>query len=391
MFGNDNTGEKRIYADYAATAPTSERAARAMYETARYVIGNPSSAHSFGREAADILHRSREAVAAMLDCLPEEVFFTSGGTEGDNFAVRAALRYGMNHGKRDAVITSAIEHPAILRSAEAFAGRHITVPVKENGQCDTGALRDIMQGLADKPCAVALMYANNETGVIQPVAESAEIAHRFESLYICDAVQGAGHVMPGVYSIGCDILTLSGHKFCAPCGIGALYVRKSLIPELEPLIYGGGQESGMRSGTEALPAIAALGEAAAEARESMAADDARVRELRDMIERRLSTVPGAVVIGEGEKMPGILYIAFEGTYGEGLMLMCDTMGVAISTGSACHNVTGADTPSHVLRSMNVPERLVHSAVRVSIGRYTTVEEAEKIAETLIRAVKMARE
>lgn len=388
---NDNMNDKRIYADYAATAPTSERAARAMYDTARLVPGNPSSAHSFGREAADVLRRSRENVAALLGCLPEEIFFTSGGTEGDNFALRAALQCGRNHGKSGTAAVSAIEHPAILRSAEAYAGQVIKIPVKRSGECDIASLEGIMRDSRNTPSTVALMYANNETGVIQPVAEAAGIAHRYGALYICDAVQGAGHVMPDVYSIGCDMLTLSGHKFSAPCGIGAIYIRKALIPELAPLIYGGGQEGGLRSGTEALPAIAALGEAAAEARETMAVEDERVRKLRDMIAGRLCELPGASIIGEGRKMPGILYIAFEGTYGEGLMLMCDTMGVAISTGSACHNVTGADTPSHVLEAMELPERLIHSAVRVSIGRYTTSEDAVKIAETLIRAVKMARE
>lgn len=369
----------RVYADYAATAPLSERVYDVLCRVSRDVFGNPSSAHSFGREAAAVVERAREQAAALLGCEPGEVYFTSGGTEADNLAVRSAAG--------GTILTSAIEHPAVLNSANAYARKVIAVLPESSGAVAADRLREETEALSGVSL-VSLMYANNETGVIQPVREAAAAAHRAGALFHCDAVQGAGHVMPSVRELGCDMLSVSGHKFHAPKGIGALYIRKEILDSIDPLLYGGGQERGMRSGTLPVPLIAAFGEACLEARETMAEHDRRVRKLRDQIEAELCTIPDSLVIGRGERMPGVLNIAFAGTYGENLMLLCDMRGVYLSTGSACH--AGDDTPSHVLRAMEVPDEYLTSSVRISIGRYTTEEDAERIVEAVRDCVRLVR-
>ncbi len=368
-----------IYADYAATAPTSPRALDVFLRTSREAFGNPSSAHSAGRDAAEAVERARAQVAQLLGCDPCEVFFTSGGTEADNLALHAAAGRG--------ILTSAIEHPAVLKTAYAVAEEVRTIRPGKDGAV---ASEEIRKALAERPAAmVSLMYANNETGVIQPVREAADAAHRAGAWLHCDAVQGAGHAMPSVRELDCDLLSVSGHKFHAPKGIGALYIRKELLPQIRPLLHGGGQERGLRSGTVPVPLIAAFGEACAEAWESREADDRRIRALRDFMEAELCAVSDSLVIGGGVRMPGVLNIAFAGTYGENLMLLCDLRGVCLSTGSACH--AGEDTPSHVLAAMGVAEEYLTSGVRISVGRYTTEEDAEEIAKTVREVVRLARE
>ncbi|MBE6709688.1 MAG: cysteine desulfurase [Ruminococcaceae bacterium] len=369
----------KTYADYAATTPLSERVFDTLCRTSREVFGNPSSAHSFGRDAADVVSRAREQTAALLGCDPDEIVFTSGGTEADNHALRCAA--GMP------VLISAIEHPAVLNAARAMASRVYFAEPDSDGCVSAEEIAHILRG-APEIAMVSLMYANNETGVIQPVREAADAAHAAGALFHCDAVQGTGHVMPDVRTLDCDLLSVSGHKFHAPKGIGALYVNRRIAGRIPPFHYGGGQEHGLRSGTLPVPLIAAFGEACAEALERRDDDDRRIRCLRDRMADELLTIPGSRRIGQGRTMPGILNIAFEGTYGENLMLLCDLRGVSLSTGSACH--AGDDTPSHVLTAMRVPEEYRTSSVRISIGRYTTDEEAERITETLRDCVMLAR-
>ena len=368
-----------IYADYAAAAPISDRVYDVLCRTSRDTFGNPSSAHSFGRTAAATVDRAREQTAALLGCEPDEVYFTSGGTESDNHAVRFAAGNG--------ILASAIEHPAVLRSAEAYAAQVRLVPPEPSGVVSAERVRELL-AIHPDTALVSLMYANNETGVIQPVRDAADAAHAAGALVHCDAVQGVGHVMPTVRELGCDLLSVSGHKFHAPKGIGALYIRKEVTRKIAPFHYGGGQERGLRSGTLPVPLIAAFGEACAEALERRADDDRRVCALRDRIAAELLEIPDSVRIGGGETMPGILNIAFAGTYGENLMLLCDLRGVCLSTGSACH--AGDDTPSHVLAAMGVPEEFLTSSIRISIGRYTTEEDAGRISETVRDCVRLAR-
>ncbi len=369
-----------LYADYAATTPTSPRALDVFLRTSRETFGNPSSAHAAGRDAADVTEHARERVARMLGCDPGEVFFTSGGTESDNLALSTAAG--------QTILTSAIEHPAVLNTASAVAGEVLTVRPSENGAVDPEDFRTVLAGRPDVSL-VSLMYANNETGVIQPVRAAAEAAHRAGALFHCDAVQGAGHTMPSVRELECDLLSVSGHKFHAPKGIGALYIRKEILPQVRPILHGGGQERGLRSGTLPVPLIAAFGEACDEAAERRAEDDRRVRLLRDFIEAELCKLPGSRVLGGGERMPGILNIAFAGTYGENLMLLCDLRGVCLSTGSACH--AGDDTPSHVLAAMDVPAEYLTSSIRISVGRYTTEADAAEIVRTVRETVRLAAE
>lgn len=370
----------KIYADCAATTPVSERVLDVLCRTSREVFGNPSSAHSCGRDAAAIVSRAREQTAALLGCDPDEIVFTSGGTESDNHALRCAA--GMP------VLVSAIEHPAVQNAAHAMASRVCLAEPDSDGCVSADSIAHVLRETPDI-ALVSLMYANNETGVIQPVREAAAAAHAAGALFHCDAVQGVGHVMPDVRELDCDLLSVSGHKFHAPKGIGALYINKRIAGRVLPFHYGGGQERGLRSGTLPVPLIAAFGEACAEAMERRVADDRRIRCLRDRMADELLRVPGSLRIGKGRTMPGILNIAFEGTYGENLMLLCDLRGVCLSTGSACH--AGDDTPSHVLTAMGIPEPYRTSSVRISIGRYTTDEEAARIAEVLRSCVVLARE
>lgn len=369
-----------VYADYAATTPTSPRALDVFLRTSQDTFGNPSSAHSSGRDAARVTEHARANVARMLGCDPDEVFFTSGGTESDNLALHLAAG--------QTILTSAIEHPAVLKTASAVAQEHLTVPPSPNGAVSPETIQSTLAARPDVSL-VSLMYANNETGVIQPVRAAADAAHRIGALLHCDAVQGAGHTMPSVRDLDCDLLSVSGHKFYAPGGIGAIYIRKEILPKIRPILHGGGQEHGLRSGTLPVPLIAAFGEACAEAWERRDKDDRRVRALRDVMEAELCKLPGSRVIGEGERMPGLLNIAFAGTYGENLMLLCDLRGVCLSTGSACH--AGDDTPSHVLTAMGVPAEYLTSSIRISIGRYTTEKDVEEIIRTVHEVVRLAAE
>ncbi len=369
-----------IYADYAATTPLSERVYETLCRLSRETFGNPSSAHSLGRDAAALVDRAREQTAALLGCTPGEIIFTSGGTEADNHAVRFA------EGKP--ILTSAIEHPAVLNAVRNAASHVHTIAPGADGRVSADGIAGVLREVPEI-ALVSLMYANNETGVIQPVREAAAAAHAAGALFHCDAVQGAGHCMPTVRELDCDLLSVSGHKFHAPKGIGALYIHKRLAGQVPPLLYGGGQQGGLRSGTLPVPLIAAFGEACAEAAEVMRGEDARVRRLRDAMADELLAIPGSLRIGAGETLPGILNIAFAGTYAESLMLLCDLRGVCLSAGSACH--AGDDTPSHVLTAMGVPDEYRSSAIRISIGRFTSGEDAARIAAVVRECVALARE
>lgn len=369
-----------IYADYAATTPLSGRVYDTLCRTSRELFGNPSSAHSCGRAAADAVEYARGQTAALLGCDPGEIVFTSGGTESDNHAMRWAAG--------QPVLVSSIEHPAVLNAAQNTASRVHRIAPGADGRVPADGIARILRREPDI-ALVSLMYANNETGVIQPVREAADAAHAAGALLHCDAVQGIGHIMPAVRELGCDLLSVSGHKFHAPKGIGALYINKRIAGTAPVFHHGGGQEHGLRGGTLPVPLIAAFGEACAEAAERRDAEDRRIRLLRDAMAEELLKIPGSLRIGSGDVLPGILNIAFSGTYGENLMLLCDLRGVCLSTGSACH--AGDDTPSHVLTAMGIPEEFRSSAVRISIGRFTSEEDVSRITETVRRCVMLARE
>ncbi len=313
--------------------------------------GNPSSVHSFGRAARRVVEDARGRVAALVAARPDDVVFTSGGTEANNLALR-----GAGAGR---ILASAIEHPSVLESADTIE----TVPVDGNGIVDLEALARALES-ADTPAVVSVMLANNETGVVLPVAEAARIAHRNGALFHCDAVQAAGRIRLDMDGLGVDMLTLSAHKMGGPKGAGALIVSDRV--QLHPVIRGGGQERGRRSGTENLPGIAGFG-AAAEVAASGLGTSRAIASLRDRLESLvLSEVPNARVVGAGaERLPNTSCIALPGISAETQIMALDLAGFAVSAGSACSS--GKVRASHVLRAMGLADDIAGCAIRVSLG------------------------
>ncbi|MBQ3638871.1 MAG: cysteine desulfurase [Clostridia bacterium] len=378
---------KTVYADYAASAPISERALAVFEETAR-MPGNPSSLHEAGQAAADRIEKARAQVAALIGADPEEIFFTSGGTESDNWAVFSGFRLACEiRGGPPVLAVSAIEHDAVLKSAAEAAGRIgngegklVLLPVSEGGVVPVPREEEI-----PRASFFSVMTANNETGVVQPVGEWAKAAHARGALFHTDAVQAAGQIPVNAKETEADLMSLSAHKLHGPVGVGALFVRKEIAGEFPNRTFGGGQEGGKRPGTVPAALIAAFGEAAEEAAERMEEDARRISALRDLVEAELRRLPGTVLNGEGERLPGIANLSFRGVGGEAASLLCGLAGVMLSAGSACH--AGNEEPSRVLLAMTGDRVRASSALRISLGRETSEEDARAV----IRAVKDAVE
>ena len=367
---------KRIYLDWNATAPLRP-AARAAMLAALDQVGNASSVHAEGRAARHLVEPAREQVAALVGAEPRNVVFTSGGTEANALALTPTLERGGDRQPRDRLLISAIEHPSV-RSGGRFpphAGEEIAVP--PDGVVDRTALAGRMAELAGQGARVlvSIMHANNETGVVQPIAAAAELAHAAGALLHVDAVQTVGRIPIDIKELGADLLTLSGHKLGGPQGTGAL-VKASETLHLEPLIKGGGQERGGRAGTENVAAIVGLGAAAKAAQEGLAAEGARVAALRERLEAGLAAIAAETVIfGYGtERLPNTTLFAVPGCRAETMLISLDLEGFAASSGSACSS--GKVTASHVVKAMGVPAELGASAVRLSLGRDTTEAEIE---------------
>ncbi len=380
-----------IYADYAASAPISSAAARAMTEYMK-LCGNPSSNHAAGDLAREVISTARESVAKLLGCESGEIYFTSGGTEADNLAVFGGFELAKQRGKA-CIVASEIEHSAVAEPIKLLARRGAEVryiPADERGtDGEPGgrvSISALERALGGDVGLLALMYANNETGVLQPVREAAELARSAGAIVFSDAVAAAGHTPISAVELGVDMLSLSGHKLGAPAGIGALYVRHGI--SLPPMLLGGGQERGLRSGTEPVALIAALGEACRVALLSMHVMTG-VATMRDKLARALVSVSGARVNGDtAVALPGTLNISFSGVNGEALVNLCSLRGVCISTGSACHS--GESAPSGVLLSMGLSNERAAEAVRVSIGRETAEAEVARIAEVISECVRLIR-
>ncbi|NIR60259.1 MAG: cysteine desulfurase [Gammaproteobacteria bacterium] len=372
-----------VYLDHAATTPVIPEVAQAMRPYLHEHFGNPASGHVYGRRAAEALDRARGEVAALIGADVGEIVFTGCATEANNLAIRGAARAGLDHGRH--LITSAVEHPSV---AEPFArlaaeGWEVDVlPVDGTGRVDPAALARVLR--ADT-VLVSVMHANNEVGTVQPVGELARLAHDAGAVFHTDAAQTAGKLEMDVRALGADLMTLAGHKFNAPKGVGALYVRSGIAPE--PLLHGGGQERGLRPGTENVPHIVGLGEAARQARAHGAETAARVESLRERLRERLAeAVPGLAVNGHPiERLPGILHVSFPGITG-GALLERAAGDVAASTGSACH--AGEAGPSGVLGAMGLDAEHAASAVRLSVGVTTTPEEIDRAAWALIDAYRL---
>ena len=365
---------ERSYFDWNATAPLRPQAVEAMRE-ALAVPGNPSSVHAEGRAARRLIERAREDVAALLGARPGDVFFTSSGTEANMLALTPAIETASEKRPRERLLMSAIEHSSVRTGGRFPRGAIADVAVNADGLLDLAALADAA-GKATRPL-ISLMLANNETGVVQPVAEAAAIAHANGGLIHVDAVQAAGRIACDISALGADLLTLSAHKIGGPKGVGALVRASEDIHFPEPLIRGGGQERGLRAGTENVAGIAGFGAAAKGARSALAAEAAHMAALRNALEAGLKAIsPRAVVFGEAaERLPNTTLFAVEGMKAETAVIAFDLEGIAVSSGAACSS--GKVQPSHVLAAMEVSPALLRGAVRVSLGWTTTEADIER--------------
>jgi len=375
-----------IYVDNNATTAVDPQVVDAMMPFLTEQYGNPSSMHAFGGNVGAAIERAREQVAKCLGAeYPSEIVFTSCGTESDNTAIRSALRTAKN---RKRLVTTRVEHPAILTLARHLEREGYTVtylPVDKNGML---SLKQLREKMGDDVAVVSVMSANNETGVIFPIDEIGAIAHEHGAVFHTDAVQSMGKVPIDLRSGTIDMLSISGHKVHAPKGIGALYVRKG--NRFRPFILGGHQERGRRGGTEPVPGIVALGEAAELASKHMSDEQGRVRGLRDRLETELLKIPGSRVNGHKKKrLPGTCNISFKNVEGEALLLMLDQKGICASSGSAC--TSGTLEPSHVLRAMGIPFHYAHGSLRLSLGRMNDDADVDNIIEALPPIIERLRE
>jgi cysteine desulfurase len=375
---------RRVYLDNNATTPVLPEVFEAMRPYFAEHFGNASSIHHHGQETRAAVERARESLAALLGCRASEIVFTSGGTEGDNLAISGLTR------SADHVISSTIEHHAVLNSCkhlEAMGCEVTYVPVDGRGLVDPG---DVRRALRPHTKLITIMMANNETGVLQPVEEIGKIAAEADVYFHTDAVQAAGKVPIEVKRLGCDLLSISGHKLHAPQGVGALYVRKGTI--LQPMFYGGSHERSRRAGTENVPGIIGLGNAAELAREALERGDlARMSAMRDILEQKiLSEVEATGVNGEGApRVPNTTNIHFDYIEGEALVIALDLKGLAVSTGAACSS--GAIEPSHVLTAMGLPPEIARASLRFSLGKQNTPEDVNFALALVPQTVARLRE
>ena len=379
-----------VYLDHAATTPVRPEVLEAMLPyLGGATFGNPSSAHRFGRAARAGLEQARREVAAAVGVEPPQVIFTSGGTEADNLAVIGAALAARHQGRPMLVAVSAVEHKAVLSAAhqvKQLGGEEVVLPVDAGGQLDLTALD---AALARSPAVVSVMWVNNETGVRQPIEEIARRCHRANVLLHSDAVQAFGKLPLSLAELPCTLLTISGHKIGAPKGIGALIVKERKA--VEALIHGGGQQNGIRPGTENVAGAIALGRAATLAAEEQSAEATRLAGLRDgLLQQLRQVVPDLVCHGAGaERAPHILNVGIPGTDSEALLMHLDLAGVAASGGSACS--TGAMEPSHVLTAMAVPRALALGSIRLSLGHDSTAADLDRAVEVFPRVVAKVRE
>ena len=378
---------KTVYLDNNATTRVAPEVRDAMQPFFGELYGNPSSMHAFGGQVAKHLESAREEVARFINCEPDEIIFTSCATESDNTALRGTAEF---HGRGTKVITTAVEHPAVLqpcRRLKALGHEVVELPVDSVGQIDLDRLRAELKGT--KNALVSIMWANNETGTAFPVEEVASICREHGAVFHTDAVQAAGKAPVDVKKVPVDLLAMSGHKFHAPKGIGLLYVRRGT--KLKPFMLGGHQESGRRAGTENVPYIVGLAKACELARTGMEAECAKLAALRDRLEAGiLAACPNVRVNGDrAHRLPNTLNVSFEYIEGEAIAYRLSDLGICISTGSAC--ASGSLDPSHVIRAMGVPFIAVHGSVRFSLGRYNTDEDIDYVLEKLPPVIRELRE
>ena len=384
--GRNLMEKKFIYADNAATTAVSEKVLEAMLPYMTKQFGNPSSIYKLGRDAEKTITEAREKIAAVIGCAASEIYFTSGGSEADNWAIRsAALRLG-EKGKKH-IITTNFEHHAVLHTCEFLEkqGYEVTyLPVDENGLITAEQVKDAIR---DDTAIVTIMYANNEIGTILPIKEIGAVCREKGVLFHTDAVQAIGNVPIDVKEQNIDLLSCSGHKIHAQKGIGFLYVRKGIA--MTNLIFGGAQERGKRAGTENVPAIVGLGKAVEIACENIPEKAAKISAKRDRLIDEITKIPGCRLNGDRkQRLCGNVNISFLGVEGESLLLLLDQFGICASSGSAC--TSGSLDPSHVLLALGLPHEVAHGSMRLSISEETTDEDVDYIIETVPKIVERLR-
>ena len=375
-----------VYADNAATTPVHAKAAEAMLACLKEEYGNPSSLHTVGQRAKELLDQARADVAACLGAGAREIYFTGGGSEADNQALLTGAMLGAKKGKTH-LITTAFEHHAVLHAMKRLEKQGFTVTYLDVHEDGVVRPEDVAAALTEDTALVSVMLVNNEIGTLQPVAEIAKLCHEKGVLVHTDAVQAVGHIPVDVKALDVDMLSLSGHKFHAPKGVGALYCRKGIRPEI--LIEGGAQEFGRRGGTENLPGIVAMAAALKEATENLAREMDQVTALREKLIAGLETIPHSRLNGNRTlRCPGTVNFCFEGIEGESLLLLLDAKGVAASSGSAC--TSGSLDPSHVLLALGLPHEIAHGSLRLSLTADNTEAEVDHILAVVPQVVSYLR-
>lgn len=375
-----------IYADNAATTKMSDVAVKAMLPYLQEIYANASSVHLLGQRSAAALFSARQQVAQVLNCAPKEVFFTSGGSEADNQALISAAALGKKQGKCH-IVSTAMEHHAILHTLEALQAEGFTVTLLRPQADGIVTATQVAEAITDTTCLVSVMYANNETGAIQPIREIGALCRKRGVLFHTDAVQAAGHLAIDVQRDNIDMLSLSAHKFHGPKGIGLLFAKSNI--QLTSLIRGGGQERGKRAGTENLPGIIGLAAALKDAQENMQQNTAYIKGLRDALRNGLDKIDGAGFNGSREHcLPGTVNYSFLGVNGETLLSLLSNEGICCSSGSACS--AGSLEPSHVLLALGLSHEMAQSALRFSLCEYNTIDEVQTIITKVTEAVNRLR-
>lgn len=367
-----------VYADNAATTQMSENVLKAMMPLLTDIYGNPSSLHSIGQVAKEYLENARETIADCIGADPKEIYFTSGGSEADNQAIRSAAYIGARKGKKH-IISSKFEHHAVLHTLDALKKEGFTVTLLDVYSNGVVKPEDVENAITDETCLVTIMTANNEIGTIQPIAEIGKICKEKGVLFHTDAVQAVGHIPVNVKDMNVDMLSVSAHKFHGPKGVGFLYARKGIL--LTNIIYGGAQERSKRAGTENMASIVGMATAIKEATDHLEENAAKVTDMRNRLIDGLKGIERSRINGDLEHhLPGTLNMCFEGIEGESLLLLLDAKGICASSGSAC--TSGSLDPSHVLLSIGVPVEIAHGSLRLSISEYNTMEQMDHIVESV---------
>lgn len=379
--------KKMVYMDYAATTYTKPEVLQEMLPYFTEKFGNPSSVYTFARESKKAVEKAREQVAKAIGCLPDEVYFTAGGSEADNWAIKGIAFANKNKGNH--IITSCIEHHAVLHTCQFLErnGFEVTyLPVDEDGKV---RIEDLEKAITDKTILISIMFANNEIGTIQPIEEIGRIAKAHNIPFHTDAVQAVGNVEINVKDMNIDMLSMSGHKFYGPKGVGVLYIRKGI--RIDNLVHGGGQERKRRAGTENLPGIVGIGKAIEMATADIKGHSEKISALRNrLLEGIEKQIPYVKLNGHRtDRLPGNLNVSFQFIEGESMLLMLDMAGICASTGSACSS--GSLDPSHVLLAIGLPHEMAHGSLRLTIGDGTTQEDVDYVLEKLPEIVNRLRQ